>query len=114
MTTIGTDATSWSAERRALAAKLAGDCQPDLGQAVLITGSVARGVADQYSDLEMRFLVEALQPISVYHEWLRSASGMVDLEENAEHVERDDGRRVGTVGSSWSRFGCRGPSWTRH
>ena len=47
MTTIGTDATSWSAERRALAAKLAGDCQPDLGQAVLITGSVARGVADR-------------------------------------------------------------------
>jgi Domain of unknown function (DUF4037) len=86
MTTIGTDATSWSAERRALAAKLAGDCRPDLGQAVLITGSVARGIADHYSDLEMRFLVEALQPISVYHDWLRSANGMVELEENAEHV----------------------------
>ena len=94
MTTIGTDATSWSAERRALAAKLAGDCRPDLGQAVLITGSVARGVADHYSDLEMRFLVEALQPISVYHEWLRSASGMVELEENAEHVS-------GTRTKSW-------------
>jgi hypothetical protein len=42
----------------------------------------------------MRFLVEALQPISVYHEWLRSASGIVELEENAEHVS-------GTRTKSW-------------
>jgi hypothetical protein len=94
MTTIGTDATSWSVERRALADMLAGSCSAEHGQAVIITGSVARGVADQYSDVEMRFLVDALQPISAYYDWLRALGGRVELEGDAEHVS-------GTMTKSW-------------
>src|SRR6478736_4450522 len=94
MTTSSTDATSWSVERRALAKKLAEACPPDLGQAIIITGSVARGVADKYSDLEVRFLVDAPHPISVYHDWLRSAGGLVEPENDAEHMS-------GTTTKSW-------------
>ena len=46
MTTISKDATSWSVERRALAEKLAESCPPEPGQAIIVTGAVARGVAD--------------------------------------------------------------------
>jgi hypothetical protein len=94
MTTISKDATSWSVERRALATRLCESCSVDLGQAVLITGSVARGVADEYSGVEARFLVDALQPISVYYDWLRSIGGLVEPDENAEHMS-------GTWTKSW-------------
>jgi hypothetical protein len=94
MTTIGTDATSWSVERRALANKLAGSCSAELGQAVIVTGSVARGAADQYSVVEMRFLVDTLQPISEYYDWLRTTGGLVEPEDNADHVS-------GTTTKSW-------------
>src|SRR5690242_4479993 len=94
MTTSSMEATSWSLERRALAAKLADACPPELGQAILITGSVARGVADRYSDVEMRFLVDAPHPISVYYDWLRSVGGLVEPEDGAEYMS-------GTTTKSW-------------
>jgi hypothetical protein len=94
MTTIGTDATSWSVERRELAARLAASCPPELGQAIIITGAVARGVADRYSDVELRFLVDEIQPISIYQDWLRSAGGLVEPEHDAE-------RLTGTAVKSW-------------
>ncbi len=34
--------------------------------AVVLTGSVARGVADRFSDIEIRFFVDALEPPDVY------------------------------------------------
>jgi hypothetical protein len=86
MTTIGMDATSWSEARRALAARLCESCPAELGQAVIITGSVARGVADEHAAVETRFLVDALQPVSVYHDWLRSVGLLVEPDEDAEHV----------------------------
>jgi hypothetical protein len=94
MTTIGTDATSWSEARRALAARLCASCPAELGQAIIITGSVARGVADEHSDVEARFLVDALQPVGVYHDWLRSVGMLVEPEDDAEHVS-------GTRTKSW-------------
>jgi hypothetical protein len=86
MTTIGMDATSWSAARRGLAARLCESCPAELAQAVIITGSVARGLADEHSDVETRFLVDALQPVSVYHDWLRSLGMLVEPDDDAEHV----------------------------
>jgi hypothetical protein len=108
MTTISKDATSWSVERRALAEELANSCPSELGQAVLITGAVARGVADRYSDVEMRFLVEEMQPISVYQDWLRSAGGSVEPEDDAERLTGTaikswhDGVLVGAFWQPWS------------
>jgi len=97
MTTITRDAKSWSEERTALASKLAEACPTDLGKAVIVTGSVARG-----------FLVDALQPITVYQDWLRSAGGLVEPEENAEHMSGThtkswhDGVFVETLWQPWS------------
>jgi hypothetical protein len=108
MTTIGKDATSWSVERRALAEKLARSCPPELGQAILVTGSVARGVADNHSDVEMRFLVDEIQPISIYQDWMRSVGGLVEPEDNAERLTGTaikswhDGILVGAFWQPWS------------
>jgi len=94
MATMSKETTSWSVERRALATTLAESCSPELGQAILITGSAARGVADRYSYVETRFLVDALQPITVYQSWLRSVGGLVEPEDDAEHMS-------GTRTKSW-------------
>ncbi len=108
MATISKDATSWSVERRALAEKLAESCPPELGQAIIVTGEVARGVADRYSDVEMRFLVDEIRPISVYQDWLRSAGGLVEPEDHAERLTGSaikswhDGVLVGAFWQPWS------------
>jgi hypothetical protein len=108
MTTIGTDATSWSVERRTLAETLAASCPPQLGQAIIVTGSVARGVADRYSPVELRFLVDEIQPFPVYQDWLRSLGGLVELADDAERLTGaaikswHDGVLVGAFWQPWS------------
>ncbi len=104
MTTISKDATSWSVERRALAEKLASACPLELGQGIVVTGSVAQGVADIHSDVELRFLVDEIQPISVYQDWLRSVGGLVETEDNAE-------RLTGTAIKSWHDGILAGAFW---
>lgn len=104
MTTISKDATSWSVKRQELAEKLADSCPPELGQAILITGWVASGVADRYSDVELRFLVDEIQPISVYQDWLRSVGGLVEPEDDAE-------RLTGTAIKSWHSGVLVGAFW---
>jgi hypothetical protein len=42
----------------------------------------------------MRFLVDALRPVSVYHDWLRATGGLVEPDDDAEHVS-------GTTTRSW-------------
>jgi hypothetical protein len=104
MTTISKDATSWTVERRELAAKLAESCPPELGQAIIITGAVAHGVADRYADVELRFLVDEIQPISTCQDWLRSAGGLVEPEVSAE-------RLTGTAIKSWHDSVLVGAFW---
>lgn len=43
-----------------------------------ITGSVARGVADRFSDIELRLLVDDLAAPAMYEQQLRSAGAVVD------------------------------------
>src|SRR5687768_9593891 len=43
----------------------------DLGHEIALTGSVSRGVADEFSDIELNFWVDELQRQDVYLDWLR-------------------------------------------
>lgn len=49
-----------SALRRRLAAELVSACPIELATEAALTGSAARGVADEYSDIELNFWSEAL------------------------------------------------------
>src|SRR5207302_7482068 len=79
-------------------------CPPELGQAIIITGPVARGVADRYSDIELRFLVEEIQPIAVHQDWLRSVGGLVEPGATAERLS-------GTAIKSWHEGVLVGAFW---
>jgi hypothetical protein len=46
----------------ALARELAEACPPELGVEIALAGSVARGWADEYSDIELNFWVEEIEP----------------------------------------------------
>jgi len=52
MYTLPDDASGRSRELLALAQELAARCPASLATEIAVSGSVARGVADQYSDLE--------------------------------------------------------------
>lgn len=89
MNTLPAEATSFSQARYALARELAERCPVELGQAIAITGSVARGVSDQFSDIELNFWVEKHQGLEVYRDWLRGQGAQVAMqpEEECHHGE---------------------------
>jgi len=73
------NATEASRIRYELARELAERCPPELGREIAVTGSVARGLADNDSDIELNFWVETLPSPEKRAEWLRSigATGVV-------------------------------------
>jgi len=77
------DASTWSEARFQLAHALSTQCPPEYGESIAITGSVSRGMADQFSDLELFFLVDELHPVEVYQDWLRQAGAEVQTAEAA-------------------------------
>jgi hypothetical protein len=79
------DAGAESQIRYALATKLAAQCPPGLAQAIAITGSVSRGYADRFSDIELLFLSDSPLPVGAYEDWLRSVGGRIEPEEMAWH-----------------------------
>lgn len=60
-----------------------GSVPPELGRAIAITGSVSRGYADRFSDIEMRFLVDEAVSLSDCMAWLTSIGGIVEPEDEA-------------------------------
>lgn len=64
--------------RQHIATELAPALTQDGTQEVWLTGSVARGVADQFSDIELRVLVDTLDEPRVYETQLRAAGAKVD------------------------------------
>jgi predicted nucleotidyltransferase len=70
--------TEAAQKRRHLAGELVQGLAPDQNVEVVLTGSVARGVADRFSDIEIRFLVDTLQPLRVYDDQLRAAGALVE------------------------------------
>lgn len=71
--------------RHELADEVAQLCPVELGQEIAITGSVARGVADDDSDIELNFWVETLPSDEQRADWLRSVGATdVVIEPEAE------------------------------
>jgi hypothetical protein len=77
------ESTEASRHRLALAQALTDTCPPKLGEEIAITGSVARGIADRYSDIEINCWVRALPEPEAWREWLRAA-GATHIPEKAK------------------------------
>lgn len=84
MPMLPADASAFSRHRYDMARVLTRTCPTDLGQTIALTGSVARGVADRFSDIELTFFVDALRIPDDYFGWLREAGADVEpLEDDA-------------------------------
>ena len=86
-------------------------CPPTLYDEVALSGSVARGVADQYSDCEVAFWVTELQSAAAYKAWLESLGSEVKLMrespdgEKALYLEYNiDGVKLGTIWQTWQNL----------
>lgn len=71
LNTLPVNSTETSHRLYATACELIETCPPELGREIALTGSVSRGVADEFSDIELNFWVDELQPQEVYLDWLR-------------------------------------------
>lgn len=78
--------THASRDRLALARDLVTTCPADLGVEIAVTGSVARGVADEYSDVELNLWTGIMPEIIRWHEWLIGA-GATELEDNLHETD---------------------------
>jgi hypothetical protein len=67
------DATPASQARYEITLTLAATCPEHLGREIALTGSAARGVADESSDIEVMCWTEERQPENLYVDWLRGA-----------------------------------------
>jgi hypothetical protein len=65
-------ATQASRLRYAIAQSLADTALPSFGQECILTGSTSRGIADEYSDIEMMFYTDALPPYAERERWLQT------------------------------------------
>ena len=68
-------ATAASRVRLELAREIASACPPELGREIALTGSVARGVADDASDIELNFWTDEIPPGNEREVWLREMGG---------------------------------------
>lgn len=78
--------TDHSRIRLALAQVLTERCPADLGREIAVTGSMARGVADEYSDVELNLWVDALPEAERWRFWLEEV-GATDLEPSIGEID---------------------------
>jgi hypothetical protein len=97
--TLPLHATEASQKRYTLAKQLIEMCPPELGDEIALTGSTARGLADDDSDLELNLWSEILPPVEARVAWLKVAG--VEAIEVFEQPRPDDsywiGGRIGDV-----------------
>lgn len=79
------NASATSRQLFALARALVQRCLRRLYDEVTVSGSVSRGVSDQYSDIELNFWTEQYQPIEVYQRWVESLDGTIAAGRPARH-----------------------------
>jgi hypothetical protein len=70
-------ATEESQRRYAIAERLATSCPAGLGDDIAVTGSVALGVADESSDVELNIWCDALPMVEERAAWIASVGGEV-------------------------------------
>jgi hypothetical protein len=87
------DATPQSRHCLALAQELTGRCPPALGREVALTGSVALGLADDDSDIELNLWVETLPDAAQRDGWLAAISA---TDVKAEDMPWGDGTFAAT------------------
>lgn len=87
METAPIDAINANQIRAKLARELFDRCPAHLGHGIAITGSVARGVADKYSNVEVTVWVDRLRPVDTYLDWLDEAGARVDVNADWRLVE---------------------------
>lgn len=105
MNQLPTDATEASRLRLDLARRLADACPPELGQEIALTGSAARGRADDFSDIEINLWVDELPRAEQWRAWLQTM-GASDIQPDT--WEEDAGRFHWTVcrfGDIWAEAG---------
>ncbi|MDZ4766448.1 MAG: DUF4037 domain-containing protein [Chloroflexota bacterium] len=77
-------------QRRALAQRLADACPPDFASEIAITGSTARGRADETSDLEMNFWrADTIPELDLRFDWLTTL-GAEKFDYIGEHEDSSD------------------------
>ncbi len=79
--------TDASRVRRALARALVASFPSDLGREIAVTGSVARGVADDFSDVELNVWSAVMPEVVQWHGWLRGA-GATDFGADLTEIDR--------------------------
>lgn len=86
-------------------------CPPALYEEMAVSGSVARGIADQYSDCEVGIWTSTLQPAEVYKTWLESRGSNSKLMrespdgDTALYLEYNiDGVKICTVWQTWDKL----------
>src|SRR5712691_4585662 len=94
MSTLPSNASQASYIRYQMAYELAQLCPPALGREVVLTGSVSRGLSDEYSDIEQVFYVDAVSPVAEREQWLQEV-GATEVVFDAEPIED---------GSIWATF----------
>ncbi|MDQ2741945.1 MAG: hypothetical protein M3Z66_06560 [Chloroflexota bacterium] len=105
MNQLPTDATAASRRRLDLARILTDACPPELGREIALTGSAARGRADDFSDIEVNLWVEQLPHIEQWSAWLETM-GATDIRPNT--WDADTGGFHWTVcrfGDIWAEVG---------
>lgn len=78
--------TEASRARLALARTLAEHCPAALAGEIAVTGSVARGMADDYSDVELNIWADALPEAGQWRRWLEEV-GATDLEKDRGEMD---------------------------
>lgn len=79
--------TAPSQRRAELALRLAQTCPPELADEIALVGSVAHGVADDESDLELNLWSATIPPLDARIAWLQAAGAS---EIHAEDMPRPD------------------------
>jgi len=89
----GQSRTAASESRLRVARHLVERCPADLGDEIAVTGSVARGVADDHSDVELNLWIAEPPPTNAWRDWL--------LRAGASSIGRD-GSQVDATGFAWT------------
>jgi hypothetical protein len=98
MTALPAGATRRSYELLGLGQTLADACPEHLAREIALTGSAARGWADEHSDIELDFWVDRLPERAEWEPWLHSV-GATDI---------DSAYPLGTDGWKWTIYRFRG------
>ncbi len=104
MSALPSDATAASRKRYEVARDIIASCPPELGREIALTGSAARGIADDFSEVEINVWVDLPVASSAWRGWLETA-GATDIGES--FLDESDGGTWTTCsfGGVWLEIG---------